>query len=329
MNLKPETEFWYLSGPTTSGKTAVGIELARLLNAEIVSLDSMAVYRGMDIGTAKPTTAERAATPHHLIDIVEASDDFSVAQYRDAALAVAEAIRRRGHEVLFVGGTPLYLKAMLRGIFEGPPADWPLRRSLIDEARADPTALHRRLQLIDPTAAARLHPNDTRRLIRAIEVHEITGTPISALQRQFEIGRPADESRVFVLQWPREALRQRIDTRVDAMFAAGLVEETRRLLQAEKPLGRTARQAVGYREVIEHVAGKLDLPATIELVKLRTRQFAKRQLTWFRSLSECRNMAVAEPLDARQIAQQIFRSGVFWPPASPVDSRRITPRPPD
>jgi tRNA dimethylallyltransferase len=311
LNLKPDTDCSYLTGATASGKTAVGIELARLLNAEIVSLDSMAVYRGMDIGTAKPTAAERAAVPHHLIDIVEPGNDFSVAQYREAALAAADAIRRRGRKVLFVGGTPLYLKAMLRGIFEGPPADWPLRRRLMDEARANPTELHRRLKSIDPAAAARLHPNDTRRLIRAIEVHETTGTPISALQRQFEINRPAGECRVFVLQWPREALRERIDRRVDAMFAGGLVEETRRLVHVEKPLGRTARQAVGYREVIEHLAGKFDLPATIDLVKLRTRQFAKRQLTWFKSLSECRSVPVAEPFNAQQIAQQIFRSGGF------------------
>jgi tRNA dimethylallyltransferase len=298
-----------LTGPTASGKTAVGVELARLLNAEIVSLDSMAVYRGMDIGTAKPTAAERAAVPHHLIDILEPGDDFSVAQYRDAALNTAEAIQQRGREVLFVGGTPLYLKAMLRGIFAGPPADWTLRRQLTEVARADPSELHRRLQSVDPAAAARLHPNDTRRLVRAIEVHESTGSPISALQRQFEIGRTAAECRVFVLQLPREALRERIDRRVDAMFAAGLVEETQRLLHAERPLGRTARQAVGYREVIEHLKGKLELSATIELVKLRTRQFAKRQLTWFRSLSECRNVPVAEPFDARRIADQIFEQG--------------------
>jgi tRNA dimethylallyltransferase len=309
LNLKPETEYWYLTGPTASGKTAVGIELARLLKAEIVSLDSMAVYRGMDIGTAKPTAAERTAVPHHLIDVVEPSDEFSVAQYRDAALAAAEAIHRDGREVLFVGGTPLYLKAMLRGIFSGPPADWRLRRELMEVARADPSELHRRLQSVDPTAAARLHPNDTRRLIRALEVHESTGTPISALQQQFEIGRSTDECRVFVLQWPREALRERIDRRVDAMFAAGFVEETQRLLHAERPLGRTARQAVGYREVIEHLAGKLDLAATIDLVKLRTRQFAKRQLTWFKSLSECRSVPVAEPFDAQRLANQIHEIG--------------------
>jgi tRNA dimethylallyltransferase len=244
-----------------------------------------------------------------LIDIVEPSDEFSVAQYRDAALATADAIRCRGRQALFVGGTPLYLKAMLRGIFEGPPADWSLRRRLMDLARADSAELHRRLQAIDPAAAARLHPNDMRRLIRAIEVHEITGTPISSLQQQFDIGRPADECRVFVLQWPRAALHQRIDRRVDALFAAGLVDEAQRLLQAEKPPGRTARQAVGYREVIEHLAGKIDLAATIELVKLRTRQFAKRQLTWFRSLSECRNVPVAELFETQRVAEKIYEQG--------------------
>jgi tRNA dimethylallyltransferase len=309
LNLKPETAGWYLTGPTASGKTVVGIELAQRLNAEIISLDSMAVYRGMDIGTAKPTANERAAVLHHLIDIVEPSENFSVAQYRRAALEAVQEIRRRGREVLFVGGTPLYLKAMLRGIFEGPPADWTRRRRLMDEAGVDPSALHRRLQEVDPAAAARLHPNDTRRLIRAIEVYEATGTPISSLQRQFEIDRPADECRVYVLQWPRDVLHERIDLRVEAMFAAGLVEETRRLLHPDRPLGRTARQAVGYREVIAHLAGERDLAATIELVKLRTRQFAKRQLTWFRSLSECRNVPVVEPWDANEIAQRILSQG--------------------
>jgi tRNA dimethylallyltransferase len=309
LNLKPETDCWYLTGPTASGKTATGIELARLLGAEIISLDSMAVYRGMDIGTAKPSHAERAAVPHHMIDIVEPNEEFSVARYREAALAAIETIRSRGHEVLFVGGTPLYLKAMLRGIFAGPPADWSLRRQLMDVARADPSELHRRLQSVDPAAAARLHPNDTRRLIRALEVHAGTGSPISALQQQFEIGRAAEECRVFVLQWPRETLRQRIDRRVEAMFAAGLVEETRRLLHGKTPLGRTARQAVGYREVIEHLAGKLAIAEPIELVKLRTRQFAKRQLTWFKSLSECRSVPVAEPVDARRVSRHIHEVG--------------------
>jgi tRNA dimethylallyltransferase len=308
LNLEPETS-WYVTGPTASGKTAVGIELARLLNAEIISLDSMAVYRGMDVGTAKPTAAERAVVPHHLIDVVEPSENYSVAAYRQAAWAAVEDIRGRSREVLFVGGTPLYLKAMLRGLFEGPPADWTVRRRLMDEAQADPTVLHRRLQTVDAAASARLHPNDTRRLIRALEVYEATGSPISVLQQQFETGRSADECRVFVLDWPRHRLHERIDRRVEAMFAAGLVEETRKLVGGERPLGRTARQAVGYREVLEHLAGKLDLTATIELVKLRTRQFAKRQLTWFRSLSECRNVPLSEPFDAKGVARRIFELG--------------------
>ncbi len=304
MNLEPETA-WYLTGPTASGKTAVGSELARLLDAEIISLDSMAVYRRMDIGTAKPTTAERAAIQHHLIDVVDPSENFSVAQYRQDALGAMDEIRTRGREVLFVGGTPLYLKAMLRGIFEGPPADWTIRHRLLDAAKDDPTALHRRLQAVDPAAAARLHPNDTRRLIRALEVYEITGSPISALQQQFDVGRLADQCRVFVLDWARGELNERINRRVDAMFAAGLVDETRRLFDAARPPGRTAQQAVGYREVIEHLHGERGLAETIELVKLRTRQFAKRQLTWFRSLSECRAVAVAEPFDPKQVAAHI------------------------
>jgi tRNA dimethylallyltransferase len=300
---------WYLTGPTASGKTAVGIALARLLDAEIISLDSMAVYRGMDIGTAKPTAAERALVAHHLIDVVEPSENYSVAQYRDAALRTVAEIKTRGREVLFVGGTPLYLKAMLRGIFEGAPADWNVRQRLIEEARSDPQGLHRRLETVDPAAAARLHPNDTRRLVRALEIHEVMGRPISSLQQQFEAGRPAAECRVFALEWPRADLHERIDRRVEAMFAAGLVDETQRLVDAGCELGRTARQAVGYREVLEHIAGDLDLLSTIELVKLRTRQFAKRQLTWFRSLSECRSVPVSEPFDPQVVAERIYEQG--------------------
>jgi tRNA dimethylallyltransferase len=309
VDLRPQS-CWYITGPTASGKTAVGIELAILLGAEIISLDSMAVYRGMDIGTAKPTAAEQQAVPHHLIDVVDPSENYSVATFRQTALSLIDQIKGRGQEVLFVGGTPLYLKAMLRGIFEGPPADWSVRRRLMDEARANPAALHERLQSLDPAAAARLHPNDTRRLIRALEVFEATGTRISALQQEFETGRRADECRVFVLDWPRRELNERIDHRVELMFSAGLVEETRRLVDHGGSLGRTARQAVGYREVLEHLAGNLDLVATMELAKLRTRQFAKRQLTWFRSLSECRSVPVSEPLDPKRVAKRIYDQGL-------------------
>lgn len=297
---------WFLTGPTASGKSAVGIELARRIGGEILSLDSMAVYRGLDIGTAKPTAAERAAVPHHLLDLVEPWDEYSVAQYLAAAERVAQEILARGRQPLFVGGTPLYLKALLRGIFSGPPADWELRQQLAEIARNEgPQRLHERLAAIDPTAAAKLHPNDSRRLIRALEVHHHTGRPISQHQSQFATGHAATDCRVFVLNWPREELISRIDARVEAMFAAGWLEEVRKLLASGHSLSRTAAQAVGYREIIEHLAGVRDLPTTIELIKLRTRQFAKRQLTWFRSLSECTWIEVSEPFSAFPVAEQI------------------------
>jgi tRNA dimethylallyltransferase len=308
----PPTDFkncWFLTGPTASGKTAVGLELARLLNAEILSLDSMALYRGLDIGTAKPTSDQQRQVPHHLIDLVEPEDEFSVAQYCDTAAAAVAEITARGRQALFVGGTPLYLKALLRGIFEGPPADWAWRTEIEERAAAnDPGWLHARLAEVDPRAAARLHPHDTRRLIRALEVHAKTGRPISDWQQQFDRGREADECRVFVLDWPREQLYQLIDRRVEAMFAEGLVAEVQGLLEHGRHFGRTARQAVGYREVLEHLEGTRDLAATIELVQQRTRQFSRRQLTWFRSLSECRTVPVTEgeqPIAAAEIARRI------------------------
>jgi len=301
---------WFLTGPTAGGKTAAGIELARRLNAEIISLDSMAVYRGMDIGTAKPTAAEQAAVPHHLIDIIDPQDEFSLAQYLAAAEQLVGDIQRRGHQVLFVGGTPLYLKGLLRGIFEGPPADWEYRQQLqAQAAQAEPDWMHAQLQAVDPIAAAKLHPRDERRLIRALEVHAKTGRPISAWQAQFDIGRPAAECRVFVLEWDRATLYDRINRRVEAMFAAGLVAEVEGLLAAGVQFGRTASQAVGYREVLEHLRGERDLPGTVELVQMRTRQFAKRQLTWFRSLSECRTVPVHADLTAAAVASLIYDAG--------------------
>jgi tRNA dimethylallyltransferase len=299
----------FLTGATASGKTAVGVALARRLEGEIVSLDSMAIYRGMNIGTAKPTPEEQGGIAHHLIDVASPSEEFSVADYVDAAERRVAEIAGRGHEAIFVGGTPLYLKALLRGIDAGPPADWPLRTRLVEWGReAGPGALHQRLAAVDPTAAARLHPSDTRRLVRALEVFEQTGKTISSQQQHFSVGRPAEACRVFVLDWPRDQLYERINRRVDAMFAAGLVDEVRSLAEKVSDtffLGRTASQAVGYREAIEVLAGRLTLPAAIELTKTRTRQFAKRQLTWFRSLSECRFVPVEGEIDPDAVAERI------------------------
>lgn len=300
-------ECWFLTGPTASGKSAVGIELARQAGGEILSLDSMAVYRGLNIGTAKPTAADRQAVPHHLIDLIEPTQEFSVAQYIDAAQRAVREILARGRRPIFVGGSPLYLKALLRGLFDGPPADWNLRGKLAEIARQDGSAaLHARLAEVDPAAAARLHPNDARRLIRALEVYHGTGQPISSFQTQFASGETeASNAKVFVLDWPREELHRRINARVDAMFAAGWIDEVRQFLARGRTLSRTALQAVGYREILDHLRGERDLSATAELIKQRTRQFAKRQLTWLRSLPECRWIAVENPFEPAEVAKRI------------------------
>ncbi|MBX7167039.1 MAG: tRNA (adenosine(37)-N6)-dimethylallyltransferase MiaA [Pirellulales bacterium] len=317
MNVSPlPVECWYLTGPTASGKSAVGVELAKQLDAEIVSLDSMAIYRGMEIGTAKPTAAERQRVPHHLIDLREPAEEFSVAQYLAAAHECVAGIRSRGRQAVFVGGTPLYLKTLLRGLFPGPPADRELRARLSAEAeRTGSDALHARLAVVDREAAARISPSDVRRLVRALEVYELTGRPISAWQQQFDRARPAEACRVFCLSWPVAELNRRIDERVDAMFAAGWVEEVRRLRAAPGGLGMTALQAVGYREIAEALDGQLELPAAIEQIKLRTRQFAKRQRTWFRSLSECRMVAMHVSRTPRAVAAAIAAEGLATAPA--------------
>src|SRR5687768_16295895 len=198
----PIQDAWFLTGPTASGKSRVGIELAERLGAEIISLDSMAVYRGMDIGTAKPSTSERQRVVHHLLDIVDPNTDFSLSEYVRAAHQVMVELRARSRMAIFVGGTPLYLNALLRGLYPGPPADWDFRRQIEEDlALYGLEALHKRLELVDPLSAARLHPHDKRRIIRALEVFRQTGEPISHQQTQFEDGTPAVACRVFVLAW--------------------------------------------------------------------------------------------------------------------------------
>jgi tRNA dimethylallyltransferase len=311
----------YLTGPTASGKTAVGVALARRLGAEIVALDSMTLYRGMDIGTAKPTADERQGVPHHLLDVLDPWESSSVAQYRAWAAKAVAAIEARGPRVLFVGGTALYLKALLRGLFDGPGADPSLRRELDDEVeRLGVAALHARLAALDPATAARLHPNDRRRVVRALEVVAALGRPLSALQVEHD--QPAPEGvAVFALSRPREQIRERIDRRVLAMFEAGLVDEVRALCAGPRPVGPIAAQGVGYREVIAWLQGEATLEATLARVQARTRQFAKRQETWFRGLSEVKPWPLAghELPDetARQLAEQIDSD-------APMDRRRVT-----
>lgn len=306
----PLADCWFLTGPTASGKSALGVQLARELNGEILSLDSMAIYRHMDIGTAKPTLAEQGGIPHHLLDIRDPHEEFSVAQYRELALCTVDDIRARGKTPIFVGGTPLYLKVMLRGFFEGPPADWRLREELEEEARAKNwDTLYTRLEQVDPAAAARIERNDQRRIVRALEVYELTGTPLSELQREFERETPAAELRAFILDWPRPIMHQRINARVEQMLAAGLVAETENLLKLPQGLGRTALQAVGYAEIREHLAGQKSLKEAILRIQARTRQFAKRQMTWFRSLGELRWITMDPSRGGEAILADILAQG--------------------
>lgn len=297
----------FLTGPTASGKTAVGVALARRIGAEVLAMDSMTLYRGMDIGTAKVTTEERQGVPHHLIDLIDPWDAASVAEYRDWAVRAAQEVESRGKIALFVGGTALYLKALLRGLFEGPAAVPEIRDRLEAEADRDGDAsLHALLAKVDPPTAARLHPNDRRRVIRALEVWESTGKPISEHHREHD--RPAPPgTAVLALGRDADALKGRIDRRVVAMFDEGLVDEVRRLLRGPRPLNLVPAQGVGYLEVIQHLNGEISVAQAIERTQARTRQFAKRQRTWFRGLEEVRIWPVAEDDAVEGLADALAR----------------------
>ncbi|MBX3419266.1 MAG: tRNA (adenosine(37)-N6)-dimethylallyltransferase MiaA [Pirellulaceae bacterium] len=301
---------WYLTGATAGGKTLVSLELAKRLNAEIISLDSMAIYREMDIATAKPSREQQAEVPHHLIDIISPAESFSVSRYREMALAKIAEIKSRGREVLFVGGSALYLKAMLRGLFDGPPADWKFREEIEEEIeQVGSAALHERLKILDPLSAHKLHVNDRRRLVRALEVVHLTGRPISHWQMEFDHAHRADECRVFTIRHPRVVLHERIAQRVAWMFDNGLVAEVERLLVNYPNLSRTALQAVGYCEVIDFLQGRSTLAEAQEQTLIRTRRFARHQETWFRGLTECEFIEVSPNDTPESIAETIFAIG--------------------
>lgn len=300
-------ECWYLTGATAGGKTRIGLELAKLLDAEIISLDSMAIYRGMDIGTAKPSVEHQDQVPHHLIDIVDPVQSFSVSQYLARAASAMDEIRGRGKQVLFVGGTALYLKALLRGLFDGPPADWDFRQQIEAElAEVESAKLYERLQMVDPVSAHKLHPNDRRRIIRALEVYRFTGKPISHWQMEHDRSTDPHQCRVFTIRHARDILHDRIESRVQWMFDQGLVEEVQSLLQRWETLGHTASQAVGYQEVVQYLAGELSLPETMEKVRVRTRRFARHQETWFRGMKECRMIDLPADYDELATAQTLL-----------------------
>jgi tRNA dimethylallyltransferase len=309
----------YLTGPTASGKTAVGIALARRLDAEIIALDSATLYRAMDIGTGKPTMTERGSIPHHLIDVIDPWESASVSDYRAWAERAVCEIENRGKRALFVGGTALYLKILLRGLFRGPGADAGLRARLDREADAlGEQSLHDRLAVLDPRSAARLHPNDRRRVIRALEVIELAGRPLSVLQSQHDRPGPPGVP-VLALDVPRACLNDRINRRVHGFFQDGLIDEVVRLQAGIRPLSPAAISAIGYREVIAMLGGSQTLDQTVEQVQTRTRQFAKRQGTWFRGLQEVRSVAVAPDETSETTAERLaalIGAGFFQDSAS-------------
>jgi tRNA dimethylallyltransferase len=275
-------------GPTASGKSDAALAVARhTAGAEILSVDSMQVYRGMDVGTAKPSPAERAEVRHHLIDVADPTERFTVARFVELADAVIADAARRNVPLIATGGTPLYYKALFQGLFEGPGADASVRARL-DALPND--ALHERLRAIDPPAAARIHLNDRKRLVRALEVFELTGKPISSFQTEWE-GEATHQRHAAAwigLDWDKEVLNRRINARVKAMLAAGWGDEVRRLLATHGPLSPTAAEATGYAELIDHVSGRLSLDEAAEQIKIGTRQLARRQMKWFRRFPHVR-----------------------------------------
>jgi len=276
-------------GLTASGKGRVAFDLAESSGAEIISIDSMKVYRRMDIGTAKPSGQARSRVKYHLIDIVEPSDSFSVGVFLDAAERAIESIKNRKREIIAVGGTALYIKALLYGLFEGPGSDEQIRSELRARAQAEGlTELYSELTKIDPVAADRISPNDARRIVRALEVYRLTGKPISSFQKQWEASRIKHDWTIIGLRREKTDAGSRINKRVKRMISDGLVDEAKSLLNEDKPLSEQARCAIGYAEIIKYLSGQTTLEDAIESIKINTRRLAKGQRTWFKTFQNVR-----------------------------------------
>ena len=314
----------FIAGPTAVGKSEVAMLLAEQLGGEIISVDSMQVYRGLDIGTAKPSLAERARVPHHLLDVVELSEPFDAAKFCELAQAAVAEIQSRGRVPIFCGGTGLYFKAFLEGLGEAPPSDAKLRAEL--EA-APLTELLRELAERDPVTFEKIDRQNPRRVVRAVEVIRLTGRPFSEQRSRWgetpgepsltnspphpgSRGRSPHQSeyasRYFVLTRAKPDLDARINVRVDAMFARGLVAETKALLAHGLEQNPTAMQAIGYRQVVEHLRGERSLTETVELVKIKTRQYAKRQLTWFRRHAAATWIEIAPGESAAETVRRVL-----------------------
>lgn len=297
MSLAPDREFYYAAimeketprprllvvcGPTGIGKTRIAIQLAQRFDGEIVGADSMQIYRFMDIGTAKPTPAERAASPHHMIDVVDPDQGFDAAAYADMAGGIIRQTIGRGRTVFVVGGTGFYIKALIHGLFDKGPSEPAVRRRLRKEAESEGSAvLARRLQKIDSRAAARIHPNDTYRIIRALEVYEVTGEPLTVLHQCHGFVEQRFNTLELGLSWPRPVLYERINRRVDTMMAQGFLEEVKQLMDRGYGRDLKSMQSLGYRHLAAVLSGETRLAEAVEILKRDHRRYAKRQLTWF------------------------------------------------
>jgi tRNA dimethylallyltransferase len=297
----------FIAGPTAVGKSEMALALAKNIGGEIISVDSMQVYRGLDIGTAKPDAATREKVPHHLIDVCELNEPFDAARFVQLAERAVAEIGSRNKVPIFCGGTGLYFKAFLDGLGDAPAADPRLRAEL----EAAPVAeLLEELRQRDPDSYEKIDKMNPRRVIRAVEVVRTTGKPVAASQADWTRGAQHTALNTLILLVRSSAdLRERIDSRVEEMFRRGLVEETRELLQRGLAENRTAMQAIGYRQVVEHLRGERDLEETVELVKIRTRQFAKRQLTWFRRHAHCQRIELKAGETVREILEQVSACG--------------------
>ena len=298
---------WVLTGPTACDKTEIGFTVAQKIKGEIVSADSMLFYRGMDIGTAKPSPGMRELVPHHFIDIIDPWESYSVGRYVDDVESLIGDTDSKDRKFLIVGGSPLYIKGLVDGIFNGPAADWDIRRELEELAGEKGNQhVHNILQKIDPVKAVELHPNNLRRIIRAIEVYRITGQPISELQEQYKLARKGYQLKIMCIAREREDIYWRINERVETMFDKGLVDEVRSLLNAPRNLSKQAKQALGYKEVIQYLNGGLTLDEVKEMVKQSTRRFAKRQMTWFRSFPDAQWLEADEHEGPGPISDEII-----------------------
>jgi tRNA dimethylallyltransferase len=295
-------------GPTGVGKTAVAIAVAERVGAEIVNADSRQVYRGMDLGTAKPSIAEQRRVAHHLIDIRRLDRPLDVGEFARLAREQITEITGRSRPVLVVGGSGLYLRALRNGIFAGPPASLTVRAELMEFAGHHGTpALHRRLAAIDDSAAAAISPNDLRRIVRALEVFEVTGTPLSAHHASHRFADRRYTTLTVGLTMPRDQLHAAIDQRFDRMIEAGFLDEVRRLLDGGD-CAPTLADTIGYREIAEFIAGRIDLATAIERAKRESRRLAKRQLTWFRADAEIKWL---DARDAMPAALKLFQDFFF------------------